>query len=102
MLKLWTTTILLTLALFAGAAWAGGDAAAGEAKAASCAGCHGAAGEGAGDNPPLAGLDCEEHYNMLVAYKDGTREGAMMQMFASQLSEEDMKDIAAYYASLEK
>lgn len=100
MTKLWTTAAMLTLALFAGAAWAGGDVAAGEAKAANCAGCHGAAGEGSGDNPPLAGLDCEEHYNMLVEYKAGTREGAMMQMFAGQLSEEDMRDIAAYYASL--
>lgn len=102
MIKLWTTATLLTLALFAGAAWAGsgGDAAAGEAKAANCAGCHGAAGEGAGDNPPLAGLDAEVHYNMLVEYKAGTRGEAMMQMFASSLSEVDMKDIAAYYASL--
>ena len=52
---------LLTMGTFAllsifGVAQAGGDAAAGKAKAASCAGCHGANGEGVKPNPALAGL----------------------------------------------
>jgi len=94
-------TLAIALMIAFGPAQAGGDLAAGEAKAAeSCAGCHGAAGEGMGDNPPLAGLGKDEHFEMLKAFKDGTREGAMMQMFAAQLSEEDMLNIAAYYASL--
>ena len=91
---------VLALIMSSGAAWAGGDAAAGEAKAAGCAGCHGAAGEGNADNPPLAGMDKAYHVEQLAAYKSGEREHAMMQMFVSQLSEEDMANIAAYYASL--
>jgi len=94
--------IALLFALMAGTGtvYAGGDAAAGEAKAANCAGCHGAAGEGMGDNPPVAGLDAAEHFKMLQEYKAGERGEAMMQMFTAQLSEEDMADIAAWYATL--
>jgi cytochrome c553 len=90
------------LVVFAGAnlALAGGDVEAGKAKAAGCGGCHGAAGEGTGDNPKIAGLDAKEHFTMLQEYKAASRGGPMMQMFAGQLSEEDMANIAAYYASL--
>ena len=92
--------IIFTLMMATAPAWAGGDVAAGETKAANCAGCHGAAGEGMGDNPAIAGLDAEEHFKMLQEYKAATRGEAMMQMFCAQLSEEDMADLAAYYASL--
>ena len=95
-------SVVFALMAFTSSTWAGGDAAAGETKSAGCAGCHGAAGEGSGDNPPIAGLDAAKHVAMLKEYKAGTREGAMMQMFSAQLSEEDMADIAAYYASLAK
>lgn len=98
----WITVVPVVLAIHMGAAWAAGDIAAGEAKAANCAGCHGQAGEGVGQNPCLAGMPAEEHFAILQAYKDGSREGAMMQMFAKQLSEADMRDIAAYYESLGK
>jgi len=94
------TTLVVVLLTVAGSAWAGGDAGAGEGKAAGCVGCHGAAGEGAGGNPAIAGKDEAEFLKMLQEYKAGTRGEAMMQMFAGQLSEEDMADIAAYYASL--
>ena len=94
------TAFVFAIMMAAGSAWAGGDAAAGETKAANCGGCHGMAGEGMGDNPPIAGLDADEHFKMLQEYKAATRGEAMMQMFAGQLSEEDMADIAAYYASL--
>lgn len=94
------SVFVFALMMAAGSAWAGGDVAAGETKAASCANCHGAAGEGIGDTPKLAGLDVDQHVAMLQEYKAATRGNAMMQMFAGQLSEEDMADIAAYYATL--
>ncbi|NNE04851.1 MAG: c-type cytochrome [Xanthomonadales bacterium] len=100
-MKNWIILAVYSLMMVTGTAVAGGDVAAGEAKAAeACAGCHGAAGEGMGDNPPLAGLDKKEHAEMLFAYKDGSKEGAMMQMFSAPLSEEDIWNLAAYYASL--
>ena len=92
--------LISSLLLAAGSAWAGGDAAAGEGKAANCAGCHGTKGEGMGDNPPVAGMDEAAFVEAMNAYKSGERENAMMQMFAQQLSEEDIKDLAAYYAGL--
>jgi cytochrome c553 len=86
--------------LAASPAWAGGDAAAGEGKAANCPGCHGAAGEGMGENPKLAGMDEAAFIEAMNAFKSGARENAMMQMFAGQLSEQDFADLAAYYAGL--
>jgi cytochrome c553 len=93
-------TGIFTMLAAVGMAVAGGDASAGETKAASCVGCHGADGMGSGDNPPITGLEADYFVEQMIAYKSGTRENAMMQMFAGQLSEEDMADLAAYYASL--
>ena len=95
-------SILFALLVVAGTTQAGGDADAGKAIAANCAGCHGANGEGMDPNPPIAGIEEAEHVKMLKEYKDGTREDPMMQMFVGQLSEEDMANVAAYYATLEK
>jgi len=90
------------LVLFAGVAVAGGDVAAGKAKAASCAGCHGAKGEGMGPNPPLTGLDAAFLVKQMEDFKSGARPTAMMKMFVQSLSKQDMENIAAYYASLKK
>lgn len=94
------TLMMSIFVLAAGSALAGGDPAAGESKAANCAGCHGANGEGMGDNPALAGMDKAAFEEAMNAYKSGERENAMMQMFAGQLSDQDIHDLAAYYASL--
>jgi cytochrome c553 len=92
------TTLFLLIAI--PVAQADGDAAAGEAKAASCGSCHGADGMGIDPNPALAGLDEAYFVEQLAAFKSGARENAMMNMFAGQLSDEDMADLAAYYAGL--
>jgi cytochrome c553 len=98
---------LLTVALLAllgtiGTAQAAGDPAAGKAKAAACGGCHGANGQGSGTNPPLAGKSEDALVQALQEYKSGKRNNAMMKGFASKLSDEDMANLAAYYASLKK
>lgn len=92
------------MALFAtlGFAFAAGDIQAGKAKAAACAGCHGMNGEGSGANPPLAGRSEGEIVAALNAYRSGTRGSAVMQSVASLLSEKDMANLGAYYASLAK
>jgi cytochrome c553 len=91
-----------TLALLGtmSAANAGGDAAAGKAKTAVCAGCHGANGEGKDKNPPLAGKPEAELVQALHDYKSGKRKNAMMKTFATPLGDQDMANLAAYYASL--
>ncbi|NIO43627.1 MAG: c-type cytochrome [Burkholderiales bacterium] len=90
----------IALLAMAGTAQAGGDANAGKQKAATCAGCHGADGKGVAPNPPLAGLKESYFVEQLKAYKSGARANPMMKQFASGLSDQDMADLAAYYASL--
>ncbi len=96
-----TMTLLALLGIVA-TAQAGGDAAAGKAKAGSCVGCHGANGQGSGANPPLAGKSEEALAQALQEYKSGKRNNPVMKGFASKLSDQDMANLAAYYASLKK
>jgi cytochrome c553 len=93
--------ILFGLMLLASAVQAGGDAARGQELAADCADCHGDDGQGDEESPALAGLDEAYHVEQLKAFKSGERvdEGEMMGMYAEDLSEQDMADLAAYYAT---
>ncbi len=97
-------TILLA-GLFAllgifGTAQAAGDAQAGKAKAAGCAGCHGANGEGKAPNPALAGKSESDLLQAMQDYKSGKRNNALMKGLVGPLSDQDMANLAAYYASL--
>lgn len=82
-----------------GVAIAAGDAAAGAQKAAQCASCHGANGEGSGNNPKIAGMDQAAFIKAMNDYKAGARKHMMMEMFAKNLSDQDNADLASYYAS---
>lgn len=98
-----TTAIILSLGLAAaaGMAQAGGDVAAGKAKAGTCAGCHGASGISANPIwPNLAGQKDAYLLKQLKAFKDGTRKDPMMTPMAKPLSDADMANLAAYYSSL--
>jgi cytochrome c553 len=96
---------LLILALaFAGSALAGGDPEKGKAKAAQvCAACHGADGAkpAAPENPILAGQYADYLVKALSDYKSGKRSNPVMKAFASQLSKQDMQDVAAWFSSQE-
>jgi cytochrome c553 len=83
-----------------GAAHAAGDAKAGKAKAGDCAGCHGANGEGVAPNPPLAGKKDQQLLQAMNDYRTGKRANALMKSIASQLNDQQMADLAAYYSSL--
>jgi cytochrome c553 len=90
------------LMLAAGSLQAGGDAARGAELAVDCADCHGEDGMGDEDNPKLAGMAKADHIAALQAFASGERvdEMEMMGDIASDLSEQDMADLAAYYESL--
>ena len=90
------------LMLMTGAVQAGGDPAAGATLAVDCADCHGEDGKGDDDFPRLVGLPEAYLVAQLKAFKSGERvdEDEMMPMYAEDLSEQDMADLAAYYASL--
>ena len=84
-----------------------GDPEAGKAKNAICAACHGVDGNSALDiNPKIAGQHANYLYKQLSEFKlasqTGGKEGrnnAVMNGMAAALSEEDMKDLAAYFSS---
>lgn len=77
------------------------DAAAGKAKAATCAGCHGAEGISGNDLwPSLAGQKAGYLAKQLKDFRDGKRNDPMMAPMAKALSDDDIANIAAYYSSL--
>lgn len=82
------------------AAQAAGDPAAGKAKAATCVGCHGANGQGVPPNPKLAGQSEAQLLQELQDYKSGKRSNAVMKAMTAGLSDQDMANLAAYFASL--
>lgn len=93
-------TAVFTLASSATQVFAAGDAAAGKAKSAACAGCHGVDGNSANpDWPKLAGQGAKYIVKQLQNFKDGTRKNATMAPMAMGLSDQDMADLAAFYSS---
>ena len=83
-----------------GPAHAAGDVQAGKAKAAACAACHGANGQGMAPNPALAGKSEAQLIQALKDFKSGKRDNAIMKGMTSSLSDQDIENLAAYYASL--
>lgn len=96
----------LALAAFTSFSWpaaAAGDAAAGQVKALPCMGCHGIPGYSnvypTYHVPKVGGQHPEYIVAALKAYKAGQRAHKTMRAQAATLSEQDMLDIAAYFAS---
>ena len=95
------SAVLVSLAVAASGAAMAGDAAAGKAKSATCAGCHGPAG--VSNNPlwpNLAGQKDAYLVKQMKAFRDGTRADPMMAPMAKPLTDEDIANLAAYYSSL--
>lgn len=65
-----------------------------------CAACHTADGSrGSPANPILAGQHPEYLVKQLQEFKSGKRNNAIMKGFATTLSDDDMKNVASFYAS---
>lgn len=76
------------------------DVAKGQALATTCMACHTADGSrGSPANPILQGQHPEYLVKQLTEFKAGKRKNAVMMGFASTLSDEDMRHVAAFYAS---
>jgi len=95
-----TAVIVVGLLGVVGTAHAAGDVQAGKAKAATCVACHGANGQGIAPNPALAGKKEDQLIQAMKDYKSGKRDNAIMKGLVSSLSEQDIVNLAAYYASL--
>ncbi|MBI3041221.1 MAG: cytochrome c [Betaproteobacteria bacterium] len=97
------TCVLLAAASSTLAAEAG-DAAAGKGKNAMCVGCHGIPGyrtvfPDVYHVPKLGGQHAAYIVKALQEYKSGNRSHPSMRAIAAGLSDKDMADLAAYYAS---
>ena len=100
--KLWMVMIVVAGLNVAGNAVAGGDAAKGKEKAAICSACHGADGNTplSPEYPKLASQPADYLEKALRDYKSGKRKNPLMSPQAQNLSKPDMKDLAAYFSSL--
>ena len=95
------------LATAAPIAWCAGSADAGAAKAATCLACHGMNGNSTNPEwPNLAGQNAAYIVGQLHLFHDGKRTGmpgnvnaVMMPPMAATLSDQDIEDVAAYYAT---
>lgn len=77
-----------------------GNVDAGKTKATTCGACHGADGNSVNPVwPSLAGQHATYIVDQLTAYRDGTRKDPLMSAQAMSLSDEDIRDLAVYYAS---
>lgn len=95
---------LALLVLASVPASAEGDVAAGQIKNAACEGCHGIEGFRMAYpkvvSVPMLGGQSEAYLvAALKAYRDGARNNATMRAIAASLSDEDINDLAAYYAA---
>ncbi len=73
----------------------------GRGKAADCIGCHGPAGISSNPAwPNLAGQNAQYLKKQLRAFRDGSRSNPMMNGMAKSLTDTDIENLAAYFASL--
>ena len=68
----------------------------------ACASCHGANGQGAGLTPGLAGLSEDYIAKQLRDFKSGSRSNESMRYVANGLSEDEIAQVANYYANLRR
>lgn len=95
------TAVVVIATIWFSDAQAAGTASAGQAKAATCAGCHGP--NGVSSNPlwpNIAGQQEQYLVKSMKAYRDGQRSDPVMVPMAAGLSDQDIEDLAAYFASL--
>jgi cytochrome c553 len=97
--KLLALSIALAFTSTSGILHAEGNFNAGKEKAAACASCHGDNGNSIVSTfPKLAQQHSSYLIKQLQAFKTGARKNPMMSSIAIGLTDEDMVDIAAYYA----
>jgi len=92
--------IAITLAMVCSSGALAGDPVAGQQKSAVCAACHGADGNSPVPmHPRLAGQYADYLEFALTSYRSGARDNPIMKGMSAALSDEDIADLAAYFAS---
>jgi cytochrome c553 len=93
--------ILLMILIIVSTISRAADIEAGQAKAATCAACHGA--KGVSNNPEwpnLAGQKEAYLRRQIIAFRDGHRQDPMMTSIVQPLTDDDVANLAAYYSTL--
>ena len=98
--KIFALSMILLMSLVTTTAFAGGDAAAGKEKSQACQACHGPDGNSPSPAFPIIAGQYEDYLlHALREYKSGERKNAVMAGQVAALSDDDLKNLAAYYAS---
>jgi cytochrome c553 len=92
---------LLAVTMACGSTTRAADIAAGKEKAELCVGCHGEGGISQMENVPSLAAQLDQFVQwQLVFFRAGTRKNEQMQPIVEQLTNEDIRNLGAYYASL--
>jgi cytochrome c553 len=100
------TTLFISCLFFSASSFASSFAASQQelainGMAATCANCHGTFGKSiqGGALPSLAGMQSEYIVEQMQAFKTGTRKATIMHQLAKGYTEQQIKDLAAYFAA---
>ena len=93
---------LLLVAAGAGSTAHAQDAAYVRGMAATCTHCHGTDGRSAGMTPSLAGVDKGYMAQQMKDFKTGKRPGTIMHQLAKGYTDEQIEQMAAYFAAQKK
>jgi cytochrome c553 len=78
-----------------------GNPATGKVQSTICATCHGAEGISVASNiPNLAGQHYEYLMEQIIAFRNGTRKSAVMNMMVRPMPLPELRNIAAYFSRL--
>lgn len=94
------TLAISLLSMMPALAFSAGDPEQGKQKSVVCHACHGETGVAIQPMYPNLGGQHKDYLIMsLKGFRDGSRQNAIMSGFAAGLSDTDIEDIAAWYAS---
>jgi len=98
--KIQTSLTFALLSLVPAVAFSAGNAAAGQSKSVVCHACHGPTGQSVQPiYPNLGGQHQDYLVKSLQEFRNGRRQNAIMSGFAANLSDADIEDISAWFAS---
>jgi len=107
MKSVWRTTLLVaflavTMVVASRPVWATGTPQAGMAKSATCEACHGKDGRGIDPTYPVLAGQYESYLiKALSDYRSGKRTNPIMAGMAAPLTNQDIEDLASWYASMQ-
>jgi len=98
--KIQSSLTVALLSFIPAIAFSAGNAAAGKSKSVICHACHGETGQSVQPIYPNLGGQHQDYLSKsLRGFRDGSRKNAIMSGFAANLSDADIEDISAWYAS---